>query len=131
MPAENIEGKTIYSTLRIKDLLNNRQSLAIHDQNLRQELKKIKPVIIDEVSMVSAEMLSFIMFISDLFMKLHNKPIEFGSTPILLIRDLAQLPPIKGAQAFFSPAWKRFSLYFCHFQGDNKTIYLFMLYYKI
>jgi len=104
MPAENIEGKTIYSTLRIKDLLNNRQSLAMHDQNLRQELKKIKPVIIDEVSMVSAEMLSFIMFISDLFMKLHNKPIEFGGAPILLIRDLAQLPPIKGAQAFFSPA---------------------------
>ena len=121
MPAENIEGKTIYSTLRIKDLLNNRQSLAMHDQNLRQELKKIKPVIIDEVSMVAAEMLSFIMFISDLFMKLHNKPIEFGSAPILLIRDLAQLPPIKGAQTFFSPAWKRFFPLFLSFSRRQQN----------
>ncbi|GBB84746.1 hypothetical protein RclHR1_11310003 [Rhizophagus clarus] len=63
---ENIGGKTIHSTLRIKDILNN----------------------------------------SDLFAKLHKKLIEFGGIPILLIRDLAQLPPVKGAQVFFSPVWK-------------------------
>src|SRR6266536_2842375 len=122
MPTENIEGKTIHSTLRIKDLLNNRQSLAMHDQNLRQGLKKIEAIVIDEVSMVSAEMLSFhITFISDLFVKLHNKPIEFGSAPILLIGDLAQLPPIKGAQVFFSPACKRFFSLFLSFSRRQQN----------
>jgi len=116
--AENIGGKTIHSTLRIKDTLNNRQSLAIHDQNLRQELLKIQVIIIDEISMVSADMLSFI---SDLFAKLHNKPIEFGGIPVLLIGDLAQLPPVKGAQVFFSPMWKRFFPLFLSFSRRHQN----------
>jgi hypothetical protein len=124
--AENIGGKTIHSTLRINDTLNNRQSLAMHDQNLRQELIRIKAIIIEEVSMVSADMLSFI---SDLFAKLHNKPIEFGGLPVLLIGDLFQLPPIKGAQVFFSPAWKRFFPLFLTFsrRQQNDSSYYSLL----
>ncbi|EXX55721.1 Pif1p [Rhizophagus irregularis DAOM 197198w] len=121
--AENIGGKTIHSCLRISDVLNNRQSLAIYDQNLRQELMKIKAIIIDEISMVSADMLSFI---SNLFAKLHNKPIEFGGIPVLLIGDLFQLPPVKGAQVFYSPVWKRFFPLFLTFsrrQQDDLPFY--------
>jgi DNA replication protein DnaC len=121
--AENIGGKTIHSALRIKDTLNNRQSLAMHDQNLHQELKKVEVIIIDETSMVSSDMLSFI---SDLFAKIHNKPIEFGGIPVLLIGDLAQLPPVKGAQVFFSPVWKRFFPLFLSFsrrQQNDPTFY--------
>ncbi len=51
--AENIGGKTIHSTLRIKDTFNNRQLLAMHDQNLHQQFKKVKITIIDEISIVS------------------------------------------------------------------------------
>ncbi len=116
--AENIGGKTIHSSLRIKDVLNNRQSLAMHDQNLRQELMRIKAIIIDEISMISADMLSFI---SDLFAKLHKKPVEFGGIPILLIGDLFQLPPVKGAQIFFSPAWKRFFPLFLSFSRRQQN----------
>ena len=42
-------------------------------------------------------------------------------TPILLIRDLAQLPPIKGAQTFFSPAWKRFFPLFLSFSRRQQN----------
>jgi len=120
--AENIGGKTIHSALRIKDTLNNRQSLAMHDQKLRQELKKIKIIIIDEVSMVSKDLLSFI---SDLFAKLHNKPIEFGGIPVLLIGDLAQLPPVKGTQVFFSPVWKSFFPLFLSFSRRQQNDFAF------
>src|SRR4051812_31276782 len=116
--AENVGGKTIHSTLRIKDILNNRQSLVMHNQNLRQECKKVKFIIIDEISMISADMLSFI---SDLFAKLHNKPIEFSGIPILLIGDLAQLPPVKGAQIFFLPIWKIFFPLFLTFSRRQQN----------
>src|SRR5688572_4935783 len=58
--AENIEGKTIHSTLKIKDILNNRQSLVTHNQNLHQEHKKIKAIVIDEVTIFSADTTYFI-----------------------------------------------------------------------
>ncbi|GBB85070.1 hypothetical protein RclHR1_11640008 [Rhizophagus clarus] len=68
--------------------------------------------------MVSADLLSFI---SDLFTKLHNKPIKFGGIPILLIGDLAQLPPVKGAQVFFSPVWKIFFPLFLTFSRRQQN----------
>jgi len=72
--AKNIREKTIHLTLRIKDNLNNRQLLVMYDQKLYQELKKVKIIIINEISIVLADILSFI---SNLFVKLHKKPIEF------------------------------------------------------
>ncbi|CAB4412034.1 unnamed protein product [Rhizophagus irregularis] len=55
--AENVEGKPVHSTLKIKDVW---QSLVMH-QNLHQEHKKIKAIIIDEVSMFSADTAYFVV----------------------------------------------------------------------
>lgn len=43
-----------------------------------------------------------------MFCKLHNNLLEFGGIPVLVIGDLAQLPPIKGDPVFYSPIWKSF-----------------------
>jgi len=42
-------------------------------------------------------------FISKLFQKIHNNSLEFGGIPMLVIEDLAQLPPVKGDLVFNSP----------------------------
>ena len=42
-------------------------------------------------------------FISKLFQKIHNNSLEFGGIPMLVIGDLAQLPPVKGDLVFNSP----------------------------
>ncbi len=55
--------------------------------------------------MVSSE---FFTFISKLFQKIHNNSLEFGDIPMLLIKDLAQLPLVKGDLVFNSPLWKSF-----------------------
>ena len=60
-------------------------------------------------------------FISDLFAKIHNRPIEFGGIPVLLIGDLAQLPPVKGAQVFFSPVLKSFQPLFLTFSRRQQN----------
>ncbi len=55
--------------------------------------------------MVSSELFTFI---SKLFQKIHNNSLEFGGIPMLVIEDLAQLPPVKGDLVFNFPLWKSF-----------------------
>ena len=55
--------------------------------------------------MVSSDLLSFI---SNMFGSLHNNSKIFSGVSILLVGDLAQLPPINGQPVFNSPVWKRF-----------------------
>jgi len=75
------------------------------DEHSKSELKKMEYIIIDEISMVSSQLLTFI---SKIFCKLHNNLYEFGGIPVLVIGDLAQLPPVKGDPVFYSPVWKGF-----------------------
>ena len=52
--AQSIGGLTIHSALRITQSEAGFQSLALYDQDFRKQLLKIKVLIIDEISMVSA-----------------------------------------------------------------------------
>jgi hypothetical protein len=62
-------------------------------------------IIIDEVSMVSPYLLDFI---NKIFCKLHNCILPFDGIIILLVRDLAQLPPINAPFIFKSTSWQFF-----------------------
>lgn len=85
---------------------------------MRQQWKDIEFIIIDEISMVSYQMLCMI----DLRLRqLKNKDAEFfGGLNVLVFGDLMQLPPIKrsGTQLFKQPPylqpathlWRRFTL---------------------
>lgn len=103
--AVNIQGQTIHSALRIWSHSGRYQTLAFTDQEFKQELRKIDTIIIDEISMVQASLLTFI---SEMFSGIHQIFAPFGGINVILIGDLAQLPPINGHPVYQSPVWKVF-----------------------
>ena len=121
--AQNIGGKTIHSALHIRNTQTYFETLSHHNEQQQKELSQIKAIIIDEVSMVSSILLSYI---SQLFAKIHKKAIPFGGIQTLLIGDIAQLPPVNGKQVFHAPEWKEFFPLFLttsHRQNDDKSFY--------
>jgi DNA replication protein DnaC len=77
--AQNIGGNTIHSALKIHATEGGYQTLAFNDKVFKDDLKKIKILIIDEISMVSAELLTFL---SNMFSKLHANSQLFGGISI-------------------------------------------------
>jgi len=107
--AQNIEGITIHSALKISSTnttsYSSYKTLIFNSENLQNEIRQIKTLIIDEISMVSANLLTFI---SDLFAKLHQNHRPFGGINVLVVGDLFQLPPVQGSAVFNAPVWQLF-----------------------
>jgi hypothetical protein len=121
--AQNVGGKTIHSALHIRNTQTYFETLSNYNEQQQKELSQIKAIIIEEVSMVSSILLSFI---SQIFAKIHKNPISFGGIPTLLIGDLAQLPPVNGLQVFRATEWKEFYPLFLttsHRQNEDKSFY--------
>ena len=121
--AQNIGGKTIHSALRIKSTNGSFTNLICTHQEDIQNLLKISAIIIDEISMVSAELLQYI---SSIFSQIKSNSIPFGGVPVLLLGDLAQLPPINGTPVFKAAIWKEFFPIFLttpHRQGQDIQFY--------
>jgi len=121
--ARNIDGQTIHSALHIRNTQNYFETLSFYNSQQKQELSQIKAIIIDEISMVPANLLSFI---SSLFAKINKVPVPFGGIQTLLIGDLAQLPPINGQQVFYAPEWQEFFPLFLttsHRQQSDQLFY--------
>jgi len=83
--AQSIDGKTIHSALRITNQGGTFLTRAITDPALKSTLAQVKTIIIDEVSMVSAQLLSFI---SDTFAKIQENSFAFGGINVVLVGDL-------------------------------------------
>ena len=104
--AQNIGGKTIHSSLKIRYWDGRYETLIFSNlAECKEELRKIDAIVIDEISMVDSELFTFI---SNIFSRLHSNDYVFGNVPTLVVGDLAQLPPIRPSYVFNSPAWKRF-----------------------
>lgn len=103
--AQNIGGSTIHSCLRILSTQTGFYTLALHDNEFKNKLKEIDTIIIEEVSMVSAQLLEYI---SNMLAIIHNNTLAFGGINIIVVGDLAQLPPVTGSQVFKSSIWKLF-----------------------
>jgi hypothetical protein len=103
--SQNIGGQTIHSALRIHESHNGFQTLAFHDYEFFKKLQQIDTIIIDEISMVSATLFSFI---SEMFSVIQQVTIAFGGLNIIVAGDLAQLPPITGLPVYKSSEWKLF-----------------------
>ena len=92
--ALNIGGQTIHSFFRFpakpitaKDIKKQRNS---------KIYQAIEVLIIDEISMVRADLLDNI----DYFLRLHrNDPAPFGGVQVLFFGDLFQLPPVIASEA--------------------------------
>jgi hypothetical protein len=103
--AQNVGGSTIHSALRLTYSASGYQSLAFYDLEFKKKLQDIKILIIDEISMVSATLFNFI---SNLFARIHNSDIAFGGISVIVVGDLAQLPPVRGEAIFYSSVWRLF-----------------------
>ena len=103
MAALNVGGQTIHSFFGFKPGVLDRQNLP--KPRTPKVFEKLEVLILDEVSMVRADMFEAI----DAFLRLHgpkrNQP--FGGVQLCLIGDLFQLPPIVGRdeQPFFEAAY--------------------------
>ena len=108
--AVNIGGQTIHSALSITTSGTGSKSTSfitsIHrSQEKMDELRKIEVLLLDEMSMVSSELLSFV---STQFSTLHNTGRPFGGIMVVAFGDLLQLPPVAGLPVYRSNLWSLF-----------------------
>ncbi len=90
--ALNVKGQTIHSFFRFKPGITPDRVKKLRSDNKETIYHKLDIIIIDEVSMVRADLLDCV----DRFLRLNgpedNKP--FGGIPMVFIGDLYQLPPV-------------------------------------
>lgn len=123
--ATHIHGMTIHawSGLGIKSSLTTYDLDALSTKEyLVRRLNNAKVLIIDEISMLSANTLSMV----DVACRtLRGSPEPFGGLQVVLVGDFFQLPPISkfGAQAQFayqSPSWKSLKLITCYLSEQHR-----------
>jgi len=95
--ALNVRGQTIHSFFRFKPDVTINTVDTMRLSSIRKKMyKKIEALIIDEVSMVRADLLDCI----DAFLRLYGKDpfAPFGGVQMILFGDLFQLPPVVTAK---------------------------------
>ena len=109
--ALNIKGQTIHSFFGFRpDITVQKIQRFYRNKGKKGLFKKLDAIIIDEISMVRADLLDCI----DAFLKMHGKNhnLSFGGIKMIFIGDLHQLPPVVRGYgsvnfAFESDSWKR------------------------
>lgn len=102
-----INGRTVHSYLGIGLAKKNAEDLAAditrRKPNIRKTLLSLDALVIDEISMLNAELLDKI---SDVLGIVRRKPhIPFGGVQMILIGDFTQLPPTNGEYCFRANVW--------------------------
>jgi ATP-dependent DNA helicase PIF1 len=90
--ALNIGGQTIHSFFKIPPNFIEKDSLKIHSK-VAEIVKKIDTLVIDEVSMVRADLMDAI---DSLLRQARENDTPFGGLQMIMFGDLFQLPPIVG-----------------------------------
>eukprot|EP01132_Coremiostelium_polycephalum_P005078 gene5078-6321_t len=105
--AVNIGGVTLHSFAGIKLGVGTAQKLAVEILQSKKSCQKwleAKVLIIDEVSMIDAELFEKLDSIGKL---VRGNNLPFGGIQLVLLGDFFQLPPVYGNYAFESRAWKK------------------------
>ncbi len=117
--ATHLEGMTIHrwSGIGVKKELTSQDLAAIRENGwLVNRLQKTKILIIDEVSMLDASLITAL----DITLKtIREKSLPFGGMQVIFVGDFFQLPPVtrEGEQmqfAFESPAWQEAQPVICY-----------------
>lgn len=132
--ASHLNGQTIHSyfSLGLRDNVDEYFiSNLLEKKYLQTRFKKLKVLIIDEISMVSPNIFTAIDKILQAF-KENEEP--FGGIQVILSGDFFQLPPISQSNdskrfAWQSPSWKALDLQTCYLekkfrQDDNQLIFV-------
>ncbi len=91
--ALNVGGATLHSFFRLPPRpIHPDEIKTLRSKTRRKLYQKIETIVIDEVSMVRADMMDVI----DQFMRLNGKTRKkpFGGVQMIFIGDLFQLPPV-------------------------------------
>lgn len=91
--ALNVKGQTIHSFFKFKpDVTVEKVRKLRRDDSERSIYKQLDAILIDEISMVRADLLDCV----DTFLRLHgpDKRKPFGGIQMLFVGDLYQLPPV-------------------------------------
>ena len=137
--AVNIGGCTIHSFLRLVPGLQSEDSITpIASKNHRELIRNVDVIVIDEISMVRADLFWAIDYRLRQVMRGADKKRPFGGKQVILVGDFYQLPPVVkseeeertitetlgGISAFQAPNWDRanfrcFCLKTVHRQGND------------
>jgi len=102
-------GRTLHSFLGIGLARESAKELAwitgIRFKARIGVLNKLQLLIIDEISMCSAELFSKVSEYLGIIRRCRDAP--FGGLQVLVVGDYAQLPPINASYAFASAAWEK------------------------
>lgn len=91
--ALNVRGQTIHSFFGFPPRMLNREDITVRRN--RSLYQKVDTIIIDEISMVRADMLDNINY----FLQINREVYEpFGGVQMLFFGDLFQLPPVLAGQ---------------------------------
>ncbi len=113
MAALHLSGQTIHKFLSI-GISNNIEEF--ENRNIhwgpwqhvlkfqKKKLSKVNVVVIDEISMISADVLDLIDHALRIYK--HNLTTPFGGCTMIFSGDFLQLPPVNGDFAFMSDIWK-------------------------
>lgn len=88
--ALNVRGQTLHSLFKIPPQLYRKGSLSPNTR-LRSLLKRIECLVIDEVSMVRADIMDAI---DERLREATGKDIPFGGVQVVMFGDVYQLPPV-------------------------------------
>ena len=105
--ALNVKGQTIHSFFRLKPGITPDQVRRLRSANSGESIyHKLDTIVIDEISMVRADLLDCV----DRFLRLNgpNADMPFGGIQMAFIGDLYQLPPVvtSGEKAVFRSLYK-------------------------
>ncbi len=119
--AINVRGQTIHSFFRFPPGWIQAKDYKLISSSM---VKKIDRIIIDEISMVRADMLDHI----DQILRLStHKNIPFGGIPMLWIGDLYQLPPIVSSpeeRSYFKTEYESPYFFSAHVMKELKSFQL-------
>ena len=119
--AMQIGGQTIHSWAGLgnRESLSQDEAIAIaRNRAVRDRIRSTDVLIIDEVSMLSGELLDAV----DLVCREARESDEpFGGLQVVLVGDFAQLAPVKGCFAFQSKAWQELNPAVCYLIEQHRT----------
>ena len=109
--ASLINGQTLHSYLSLgidKSLKDIYMDLTKKYIPKYKTLKSLDVLIIDEISMMSNELIELI---DELLKLIKSNILPFGGIQVIMVGDFHQLPPINGNYCFTSPVWNALNMH--------------------
>lgn len=119
--ALNVNGKTLHSFMGVRNddelSINDIDEILEHSGTVQRYINT-KVLIIDEISMVSAQLFENLNILAKIARRSEE---PFGGMRVIAVGDFYQLPPVKGDYCFKSQAWTGANFQFCNITEQHRT----------